>query len=49
MSGGKADKQHLGHEGVMAAKAHHLDVKAELPKTALRLSKGEPAIPTIFS
>ena len=49
MSGGKADKQHLGHTGVMAAKAHHLAAKAELPKTALRLSKGEPAIPTIFS
>lgn len=49
MSGGKADKQYLGNKGVMAAKAHHLDAKAELPKTALRLSKGEPAIPTIFS
>ena len=46
---GKADYQYLGQKGVMAAKAHHLDAKAELPKTALRLSKGEPAIPTIFS
>ena len=49
MSAGKADKQYLGHKGVMAAKAHHLDAKAELPKTALRLSKGEPAILAIFS
>lgn len=49
MSVGKADKQYLGHTGVMAAKAHHLAAKAELPKTALRLSKGEPAIPTFFS
>jgi len=49
MIGGKADKQYLGHTGVMAAKAHHLAAKAELPKSALRLSKGEPAIPTIFS
>jgi len=49
MSEGKADDMYLGQKGVMAAKAHHLDAKAELPKTALRLSKGEPAIPTIFS
>jgi len=48
MSEGKAEKQYLGHKGVMAAKAHHLAAKAELPKNALRLSKGEPAIPTIF-
>ena len=46
---GKADDQYLGQKGVLAAKAHHLDAKAELPKTALRLSNGEPAIPTIFS
>ena len=49
MSEGKADDQYLGQKGVVAAKAHQLDAKAELPKTALRLSKGEPAIPTIFS
>ena len=49
MSEGKADDMYLGGKGVMAAKAHHLDAKAELPKTALRLSKGEPAIPSIFS
>ncbi len=49
MSQGKADKQYLGQQGVRAAKAHHLDAKAELPKTALRLSKGDPAIPTVFS
>jgi nicotinate phosphoribosyltransferase len=49
MSEGQADDQYLGQMGVLAAKAHHLDAKAELPKTALRLSKGEPAIPTIFS
>ena len=49
MSQGKADKQYVGQQGVRAAKAHHLDAKAELPKTALRLSKGDPAIPTVFS
>lgn len=49
MSQGKADKQYLGQQGVRAARAHHLDAKAELPKTALRLSKGDPAIPTVFS
>ena len=49
MSDGVAAPEQLGEQGVLAAKAHHLVVKAELPKTGLRLSKGDPAIPTVFS
>lgn len=39
---------HLGKSGVEAAREHYRSVIAELPPTALRLSKGEPAIPTLF-
>ncbi len=49
MKQGEASERHLGHQGVIAAKKHHLEAKAELPKSALRLSKGDPAIPTVFS
>lgn len=37
-----------GVEGVEAARAHHSEVKSQLPATAHRLTKGEPAIPTKF-
>lgn len=30
------------------ARAHHESVRAELPQRALRLSHGDPAIPTIY-
>ena len=38
----------IGKSGVENARAHHLKVKAELPASAHRLIKGEPAIPTKF-
>jgi nicotinate phosphoribosyltransferase len=38
----------VGSEPVDAARARHLRVKAELPGHALRLSRGYPAIPTVF-
>ena len=38
----------LGKSGVEAARSHHAKVKAELPASAHRLTKGEPAIPTKF-
>ena len=38
----------LGKSGVDAARAHHAKVKAELPASAHRLTKGEPALPTRF-
>ncbi len=37
-----------GVAGVEAARAHHAAVKAALPASAHRLTKGEPAIPTKF-
>lgn len=37
-----------GQSGVDAARAHHAKVKADLPASAHRLTKGEPAIPTKF-
>jgi len=40
--------EHLGTAGVEAARAHHRAAIAELPADALRLSRGEPAIPTVY-
>jgi putative nicotinate phosphoribosyltransferase len=37
-----------GHEGVVAARARHQEALAELPPYALQLSRGYPAIPTVF-
>lgn len=38
----------VGHESVQQGRERHLAVRAELPRAALRVSKGEPAIPTIM-
>ena len=48
MTGGVADERWLGHEGTAAARAHREAATAELPTEALRLSRGEPAIPTVY-
>ncbi len=45
---GAIDERHLGTAGTLAAREHHLAAIAELPDDALRLSKGEPAIPTHY-
>lgn len=45
---GEADARHRGPDGVRLARAHHADAIAELPSDALRLSAGEPALPTVF-
>jgi len=37
-----------GHEGVEAARIRHREALAELPPYALQLSRGYPAIPTVF-
>ena len=37
-----------GKAGVDSARAHHAKVKSNLPASAHRLTKGEPAIPTKF-
>ena len=38
----------IGHESLEAARSRHAETLAELPAHALRLSRGYPAIPTIF-
>ncbi len=47
MRDGEADAQWLGPAGVAAAREHRAAAVAELPAVALRLSRGEPALPTI--
>ena len=47
MVGGRADQRWLGPEGVRAAHEHCARAVAELPASALRLSRGEPALPTL--
>jgi nicotinate phosphoribosyltransferase len=45
---GEPDETYLGAAGTALARAHRADAIAELPEQALRLSKGEPAIPTSY-
>jgi nicotinate phosphoribosyltransferase len=45
---GEPDDAYLGVAGTVRARAHRADAVAELPEEALRLSKGEPAIPTSY-
>jgi nicotinate phosphoribosyltransferase len=47
MTDGEPDARWLGPEGVAAAREHRAAAVAELPAAALRLSRGEPALPTI--
>jgi nicotinate phosphoribosyltransferase len=44
---GVVDARWLGPEGVRAAREHCAAAVAELPATALRLSRGEPALPSL--
>ena len=44
---GEADESRLGTAGVTSAWEHHRDAIAELDPGALRLGRGEPAIPTV--
>ena len=46
---GAAVEQMSPGERVSRARNHHSAVMSELPEVASRLSKGEPAIPTVFS
>ena len=39
---------HAGHEGMLAARERHQRSVGELPADALRLSRGDPAIPTVY-
>ena len=45
---GEADAVFVGSAGTAAARAHHAIAIAELPPQGLRLSKGDPAIPTVY-
>jgi len=47
MTDGNPDPRWLGPEGVRAAREHRAAAVAELPGAALRLSRGEPALPTL--
>ncbi|KRA23732.1 nicotinate phosphoribosyltransferase [Microbacterium sp. Root61] len=47
--GGEIDAVNEGAAGVTAARAHHAQVREELPVRALALSRSEPAIPTVFT
>ena len=47
MRDGEADAHWLGADGVRAAREHCATATAELPAAALRLSRGEPALPTL--
>jgi nicotinate phosphoribosyltransferase len=42
------DGEVVGSESLDDARARHEASRAELPPTALKLSRGEPAIPTIY-
>ena len=48
MTDGVARPEHLGAAGVEAARRHHAAARDELPETAFRLGRGEPALPTEF-
>ena len=39
----------VGREQLSAARERHLAARAELPPSALQLSRGEPVIPTVYS
>jgi nicotinate phosphoribosyltransferase len=45
---GEIDESYLGAQGTVLARSHRADAVAELPEDALRLSKGDPAIPTVY-
>jgi nicotinate phosphoribosyltransferase len=45
---GKANSKFIGKEGVALAREHHKLVKSHLPANAKRLTKGDPAIQTLF-
>jgi nicotinate phosphoribosyltransferase len=48
ITAGEVDERHLGVEGTVRARDHRAAAVRELPEDALRLSRGEPAIPTVY-
>lgn len=49
LTDGVVDAAYTGPEGTALARQHHQRVRAELPADAFRLSRGEPAIPTVYA
>jgi nicotinate phosphoribosyltransferase len=48
VTAGVTDEGYLGTAGTLRAREHRAAAIAELPEDALRLSKGDPAIPTVY-
>jgi nicotinate phosphoribosyltransferase len=46
---GAIDPAFVGRPGTVAAREHHARVLAELPPEAMRLSGGDPALPTVLA
>jgi len=49
VTNGAADPAYLGARGTALAREHHTSALAELTDDAFRLSRGEPAIPTVYA
>ena len=49
MTRGIADERYTGPGGTLLARDHLATVKSELPQDAFRLSRGDPAIPTVYA
>jgi nicotinate phosphoribosyltransferase len=49
MTDGVPDARFLGPEGTLLARDHHRMAVEEMPDDAFRLSRGEPALPTVYA
>ena len=49
LTDGVVDARYTGRAGTALAREHHARVIAELPDDAFRLSRGEPALPTVYA
>ena len=49
LTDGVVDARYTGPAGTALAREHHEQAIAELPDDAFRLSRGEPAIPTVYA
>ena len=49
VTAGATDRRYTGAGGTARAREHHSNVITELPDDAFRLSRGEPAIPTVYT
>lgn len=49
LTDGVVDARYTGPDGTRLAREHHEQSIAELPDDAFRLSRGEPAIPTVYA